>query len=189
MPRNARSGAHKVKLFNNLSIVDFEEGADDAFGNDISDLESVIDLPDDPQNNIQNVERDAIFDSPAAHPVDVSKPNTSRAVYSVPTVVNFQNWESKRMDAVSDEPTPLMKRVLILKNVDVCPHAAVVSAPLTPHFGMFGRSSGESAPFQLLLQPGASFSFNVCFYQPDEDLLELWDNFRDAIVVYTERCV
>ena len=64
---------------------------------------------------------------------------------------------------------------------------AVISAPLTAKFKVVMRKGGDVAPFTLLMQPGASCTFEVQFFQPDNEELTLWDNYRDAIVVYTER--
>ncbi len=181
--------------FDRLTIADFDD--DDGGKDDLTDLESVADLPDEPTN------KSSAWGSSAS-----AEPSAFRAVYTVPTVVNFQNWEaSRRWDGSAPTPaaaaaagsgpsgrTPILTRVLILKNVDTADHPAVVSAPLTAKFALVARGggggalkAGTRAPFELVLQPGASCTFDVHFFQPDDDELKFWDNFRDAVVIYTQR--
>lgn len=186
-----------------LSIADFEDEPDELFKDDVSDLISVADLPDEPTHSSNY----SSLSSKAPVRVNNSTPNSRRAVYTVPPVVNFQNWENtyhcwgtsrkekESKDNIiveennSADGVPLLNRVLIIKNVDVCSHCAVISAPLTSYFRLTkrGKSPQNTAPFDLLLEPGATISLNVSFYRPKSTDLELWDNFRDAIVIYTER--
>jgi hypothetical protein len=185
-------GADNVNLqaFDRLTIADFDD--DDGGKDDLLDVETVADLPDEPTNKSSSVAGGAsAFFFSAAEP---------SAVYTVPTVVNFQNWEaSRRWDTPAAAAgqagiNPILTRVLILKNTDTADHAAVVSAPLTEKFALVARGggggaikAGTRAPFELVLQPGASCTFDVQFFQPEDDELKFWDNFRDAVVIYTQR--
>ena len=216
MPRSGPSGGGnkdddlRAMSFDNLTIADFEDDNDVGYG-DISDLESVADLPDEPSNTSHTVHSSSSASASSSFrssrfTVNVSKPSATRAVYSVPTVVNFQDWEASRSWDDDDDKTPnqgkgasavpMLTRLLILKNVDVCSHCAVISAPLTERFGLVARHGGSGAkagiggmkaPFKLVLEPGASCTFDVLFFRPDDEELKFWDNFRDAIVIYTER--
>ena len=188
MPRRLPRQEPQEAMFDTLSIADFEE--DDVVLDDIADLESVADLPDNPTYaKSQAVRRD----DDTSFRVDLSKPSPTRAVYTVPTVVNFQNWSAsscwqERESVESKQRDLTLSRVLILKNVDVCDHCAVVSAPLTNKFKLFEKGApSRNAPFKLVLQPGSSCTFEVHFSRPDDEELKLWDNFRDAVVIYTER--